>query len=213
MDIYLAQPRSEGAAPPNSAWLVCPFTPDFHLPEPKDGIFVFTDSSPCSGQRPEDILQGKCASFSGAPGLVLDFQRPAAPETRAFVEGLRSVLPCPVAAPPDYAGDGPVFLPPLKPHIPPDTQLEPWLGRDIWLDLSPCPTELLLTKDGCQEKPGTIPKAPGFEEKALLCHYRVTEFTESVVRFTLWRTREDLLALASQWDNVHYIALRQEWEV
>ena len=91
--------------------------------------------------------------------------------------------------------------------------LRPRISGALRLDLSPCPTELLLTKDGCQEKPGTIPKAPGFEEKTLLCHYRVSDFTESVIRFTLWRTREDLLALASRWDNVHYIALRQEWEV
>ena len=120
MDIYLAQLPEEAEAAPGAAWLVCPFGPDFRLPEPpKEGILIFTDSIAYSGQRPEDILQGKSALFACSSGLVLDFQRPATLEARRFVEALRHALPCPVACPPGYAEGGPVFLPPLVPHIPP----------------------------------------------------------------------------------------------
>ena len=177
MDIYLAQLPEEAEAAPGAAWLVCPFGPDFRLPEPpKEGILIFTDSIAYSGQRPEDML------------------------------------PCPVACPPEYAEGGPVFLPPLVPHIPPETQLGPWKGRDIWLDLSPCPTGLLLTAAGCREEPGAIPPEPGFGEEGLLCHYRIDIPAQKEVRFTLWRTRADLLALAQRPEVGHCIALRQEWE-
>ena len=212
MDIYLAQYQSEPPTEAKAAWLVCPFAPGFQLPEPpRDGILIFTDSEPYGGQHPEDIFQGKGSLFSDAPGLVLDFQRPATPESRSFAEALRAALLCPVAAPPEYAGDGPVFLPPLKPHIPPESQLEPWKGQDIWLDLSPCPTNLVLTKAGCREAPGRTPESSGFSDKTLLCHYLITS-TEAAVRFTLWRTREDLLALAERAEIGHCVALRQEWE-
>ncbi len=212
MDIYLAQLQSELPAAANTAWLVCPFIPNFQLPEPPSGgILIFTDSSPYGGQCPEDILQGKGSLFTGSPGLVLDFQRPAAPEVCSLVASLRKALPCPVAAPPEYAGAGPVFLPPLKPHIPPENQLELWKGREIWLDLSPCPTELILTNGGCQERAGYIPHTLGFAEKDLLCHYRIDLSAENEARFTLWRTREDLLALAQQAGVTHCVALAQEW--
>lgn len=213
MDIYLAQLPEEAEAAPGAAWLLCPFGPDFRLPEPpKEGTLIFTDSIAYSGQRPEDILQGKSALFACSAGLVLDFQRPATLEARRFVEALRHMLPCPVACPPEYAEGGPVFLPPLVPHIPPETQLEPWKGRDIWLDLSPCPTGLLLTAAGCREEPGAIPPEPGFGEEGLLCHYRIDIPAQKEVRFTLWRTRADLLALAQRPEVGHCIALRQEWE-
>lgn len=212
MDIYLAQLQSEPPAEAKAAWLVCPFAPGFQLPKPpKGGILIFTDSSPYGGQSPEDLLQGSEAWFVGSPGLVLDFQRPATPESRSFVEELRDTLPCPVAAPPEYAGAGPVFLPPLKPHVPPEDQLAPWKDREIWLDLSPCPTELILTKAGCREAPGTIPASPGFEDRALLCHYRMDIPGETEARFTLWRTQGDLLALADREEIIHCIALQQEW--
>ena len=213
MDIYLAQLPEDPQGAHRAAWLVCPFVPGFRLPEPpRDGILVFTDSSPYAGQSPEDILQGKASLLECSSGLVLDFQRPASGETRRFAEALRSALPCPVACPPEYAEAGPVFLPPLAPHIPPDAQLAPWRGRDIWLDLSPCPEKLILTKAGCREEPGSIPQAPGYADDGLLCHYCIDISAPTQVQFTLWRTREDLQSLAKRAGIAHCLALRQEWD-
>lgn len=213
MDISLYLARMPEEAPSkNDALLLCPFAPGFSLPPvPEGGILILTDSTPYMGQPPEEILGGSEALFEHIPFLIADFQRQD-DRLGGWIAALRRLLPCPVAAPPSCAGDGPVFLPPIPPDELPRKAMEHWRGREIILDLSPLPTQLTLTKSGCQRRAAAIPTGEFFEDEALLCAYQVTTQSTEAVEFTLWRGKRQLLEMARHLGISKCVALRQEWE-
>ena len=150
-------------------------------------------------------------------GILLDFEEPDCPELRALAELLTASLPCPVAVADQYAEklNCPVFLSPCPHHTPLKEYLQPWAGRKIWLDLARDASAVTLTKNGCS----FFPLSPG--ERPVDCHrdenlhvHYCTETTEDSARFTLWRTKEDLEALAREADTLGVAArlgLYQEW--
>lgn len=213
MDISLYLARMPEEAPSkNDALLLCPFAPGFSLPPvPEGGILIFTDSTPYIGQPPEEIFGGKEALFAHISFLIADFQRQDY-RLSSWIAALRRLLPCPVAAPPGYSEDGPVFLPPIPPDELPQGAIQKWQGREIILDLSPQPTRLTLTKSGCQRRAAAIPTGEFFEDETLLCAYRVTKQSADAVEFTLWREKRQLLEMARNLGISKCVALRQEWE-
>ena len=214
MDISLYLARMPEEAPSkNDAALLCPFAPGFsRFPPPDGGILILTDSVPYAGQSPEALLRGRESYFENVPLLIADLQRQDA-RLAGWIAALRQLLPCPVAAPPEYAGDGPVFLPPIPPDEIPRKAVEHWQSREMVLDLSPQPTRLILTKSGCQRRAAAIPTGEFFEDEALLCAYRVTAQSAEAVEFTLWREKRQLLEMARQLGISKCVALRQEWDL
>lgn len=202
MDFYLAMAPEALPAPYGRARLFCPFAEI--LPEylPENGLPVLTDSTPYGNQSPEATAELLLPLVQNVKGVVLDFQREHQPGLRDFVEKLRVCLPCPVAAPPEYAGDtGPVFLPPIPPEEVPEGWLAPWKGKEIWLDFAPLAKTLILTPTGCTAQEGAEVRAPGFQDTALFCHYTIAVESSERVSFSLWRTEEDLKSLVSRLES------------
>ena len=210
---YLAMTAAEFAAaeplPPNIAWMACHFSPYgtglSNLPPalPAGSLLILNDRIPFSGHDPHRIAQQmkQAAEALDCAGVLLDFQRPDCPELERLSGALVSALPCPVAVAEAYAGDfdSPVFLSPCPHHTPLAEYIVPWAGRELWLDLAVDAEIITVTKDGAQFYPlplGEIPEG-GYHDEKLHCHYR-TETGENFARFTLWRTQEDLDALAKE---------------
>ena len=182
---YLAMTEAEIAKaavlPPKLARMGCHFSETglAGLPEalPEGALLVLDDSTPMGRQSIPEIagaLRGVLSRFS-CRGLVLDFQRPAIAPQRALAAFLRDRLPCPLAAPPEYAPENcAVFLPPVPIPQTVEDFLAPWQGREIWLDAGPGETTLRLTKQGCAVLPGPGGSTPGtFYDDALCCRYSI----------------------------------------
>lgn len=195
--------------PKKSAWMACHFSPYglglSNLPQdlPPHALIVLDDITPIRGHLPEIITQQllTCTEGSSCRGVLLDFQRELCPETAELAKHLVSTLPCPVIVSAGYAKafPCPVFLPPVPPSMPLQEYLSPWKDREIWLEIGLEGETLTLTERGCEIAP--LPYADfgpeGFAEEALHCHYRI-ETNKTSVRFTLWRTKEDLAALLEE---------------
>ena len=209
--LFLAQTSAEFHAsqklPGAVAWMACHFSPWgsglSNLPPalPEGSLLILDDRIPPSGHDPERITQQlleamKAMSFEG---VLLDFQRPHCDEIPALVAHLTASLPCPVVVSDLYAKDPdcPVFLSPCPHHVALEDHFAPWNGRRVWLDLAVDAETITVTKTGSRIFPmplGEIPEG-GHGDRLLSCHYAMETGSESV-RFTLWRTVEDLAALA-----------------
>ena len=170
---------------------------------PPGSLLILNDRIPICGHDPERITGQLLKAAETIPycGLLLDFQRSGLEESFRLAEHLVSSLPCPVAVADPYAENlnCPVFLSPCPHHTPLAEYLQTWAGREIWLDLARDAQMLTLTKNGCVTlplPPGELPEN-GHRDKPLHCHYR-TETSPDSARFTLWRTKEDLEALARE---------------
>ena len=227
---YLAMTAAEFAAsqqlPSKIAWMACHFSPYgtglSNLPPalPSGSLLILNDRVPLWGHDPGRITAqlDQAVETLDCSGLLLDFQQQDNMETKAMAEFLISSLPCPVAVSEICAEglDCPVFLSPCPHHTHLKEHMAPWAGREVWLDLAVDAETISLTKDGCTVFPlpmGEIPEG-GFCDEALHCHYR-TEVGEDFARFTLWRTREDLRALAREAEELgvkSMVGLWQEWQ-
>ena len=198
MDFYLAfapgevlTGRLKGAA------LCCPFEAAFSPPAiPAGTLLVLTDSARF-GEHSADALASQLLPIAeNSPAILLDFQRHHQEGLPAFVRRLGELLPCPVVPPPEYAADtGPVFLPPIPPDCLPEDHLSPWKGREIWLDLAASAEALTLTPAGCRRETLDTHPVDGFRDGRLFCHYHILRTGRDAVRFSLWRTGGDLIAL------------------
>lgn len=217
---YLAMRLAEfdpnGEIPPKTAWMVCPFSPDWTMPPalPSGSLLILTDEQIPVDADWEQILQAVRAM--DCAGVVLDFQKQKTAQTAAFAARLVSTLPCPVAISEAYAAslDCPVFLSPCPHHVPLQEHLAPWAGREIWLDLAVDAEIITLTAEGAVIAPVVPEESPPLchREERLHCHYSI-ETGEDFARFTLWRTKEDVdnLQLAAEALGVHtFVGLRQE---
>lgn len=209
--LYLAMTPGEMAArplPEHPAWMACHFEngkpgiTDLPIEPLPGGLLILNDEIPMDGQEPEVILgqlRGILINHHFV-GLLLDFQRPAAPNTLALAETLRNGLLCPVIAPPAWSPDGqPVFLPPVPPDISLAAYLVPWQGRDIWLEIGTGGTRISLTADGAKTLPA-VPaeaEAAAMHDQKLHCHYRL-ETSGNCATFHLWRSRADLPELLAE---------------
>lgn len=204
-----AEILSVSLLPPKIAWMACHFSPYgtglSSLPEalPEGSLLILNDRIPWQGHDPDRIaaqLQEVTESLS-CHGLLLDFQRPGVPEVAELVHLLCTHLPCPVGVAEAYCADlsCPVFLPPVPLQQPVEEYLQPWQGREIWLELALNAEEILLTPEGAVTSPlppWDIPE-PIHHDTQFHYHYSV-KLEENSARFTLSRTREDLEALLKE---------------
>lgn len=227
---YLAMTAAEIASFPTPlekcAWMACHFSPYgtglSNLPPalPRDSILILNDRIPICGHDPERIAAQlrQTVDALGCDSVLLDFQQENVAELAELASHLTAMLPCPTAVSDRYAGelDCPVFLSPCPHHEPLWEHLSRWKGREIWLDLAVDAETIILTKKGSSILPLPLGEFPpgGHREKTLHCHYSI-ETGADVARFTLWRTREDLEALAQEAEKLGIttlIGLHQEWK-
>ena len=205
---YLAMTGVEIAAaealPENIAYMACHFSPygtGLTGPVqalPPQSMLILNDRIPFCGHDIQYIGQqlAQWAADLHCSCLLLDFQRPPVPESEQMVQAIVSQLPCSAAFPPAYAQnwDGPVFLPPCPLHVPLEEYLEPWKGREIWLEAALCQETINIIKDGPVFTPQFPPEGldGGFFDDGLCCQY-TTHTSPEEISFTLFDTRESLL--------------------
>ena len=213
IDCYLAMTAAEMAQaeplPPKIAWMSCHFSPYgrglSNLPDrlPQGSLLMLTDRTPWWNHDGEWIarqLAGLLDAHACA-GLLLDFQRPDVPEVAELAGLLSRQLSCPVGVSELYAGNGncPVFLPPIPLGMTVSEYLQPWQGREIWLDMAPQCCEIRLSANGSTTLP--LPYSPPPEashrDDPLHCRYTVEVCSDRAI-FTLYHTREDLIPLLEE---------------
>lgn len=209
LPLYLAMTAAEiqnhTRLPSNLAYMACHFSPygtglsNFPKNLPEGALLILNDRTPICGHDPVRITQELCgiAEEFSCRGILLDFQRPDAKEIPAVVRQICLDAPCPVGVSHLYTPDMDcaVFLPPIPPDTLPGDYLAPWVSRELWLDISAEGEILTLTENGAQTAPLPSDSCPndGFPASDLHCHYRIEADQEA--RFTLFRTRDDLLEL------------------
>lgn len=178
LPLYLAMSAVEFRPIPRPAFLVLE---DSQIPPP--GVLpVVTDAFRVDRQFLLRLCQGRA-------GVLLDFERPPSADARELIQG----LPCPAAAPPGYAEDGPVFLPPPPLHVPLENYLAPWKGREVWLEAALQKRVITVTAEGAVISPvspsGEL--SGGFYSEVLCCRF-TQKLTEDRAVFTLFDTPDTL---------------------
>ena len=197
---------TEGEGRP--AWMACHFSPYgrglSNLPEalPAGSLLLLDDRNPIQGHDEQLICRqlSDCASGLRCAGVLLDFQRPGSAEAERLVSYLEENLSCPLGVSSLYGKETrcAVCLPPPPCHVPLKDHLFPWQGREIWLELAGEGEMVTLTDTGATFAPLCLPNSQApFRDAMLHCQYTIS-IEKSQARFTLWRTREDLEALARE---------------
>lgn len=207
--------------PPSIGWMSCHFSDNggiTNLPNalPPHSLLILDDSVPPKNSDPHRIREIISTQLHkhNCYGLLLDFQRRDLPENLAIAEALVS-LPFPVAVSEPYVRGltCPIFLPPVPPDTPLREYLQPYRGREIWLELALDTLQLELTPKGCARNHiERSKKRLPFSDTALHCHYRI-DCEENCATFTLQRTKEDLLALQEESESLgvtYAVGLYQE---
>lgn len=207
LPLNLAMTPSEIAAAPSLptafAWMACHFSAggagleDLPAQLPEDALLILDDSIPCNGHSAGlavEILTELVSRFHCC-GVLLDFQRPGNAKSASIAAALTEKLPCPVAVTPAYASalPCPVFLPPVPLHIPLKKYLQPWTGREIWLEAALCQEVITVTKNGTTfalDYSSEHPPSGFFSEKLGCCY--VSKVQEDRITFTLFDTPETL---------------------
>lgn len=218
--------RQADSLPQSMGWMACHFSPYStglsNLPPslPPDSLLILNDRIPMGGRQDFALIVqelSQCLEENQCCGLLLDFQRRDIPQNAALASYLVRNLSACVIVSAMYAKDlsCPVFLPPVPPDRPTELFLKEWQGRKIWLELSLCPEQLVLTQSGVTVPVEEIPFPKiGFSHEALCCHYCIRTERDSVT-FTLWRTRDDNEALLQKAEGlgvVGGVGLFQEWQ-
>lgn len=211
LPLYLAMTAAEiqnsPRLPERTAWMACHFSAygkgisNAPTSLPPGSALILNDRMPPFSHDPAAVA-GELAEAleqTGAERLLLDFQRPGIPLLAEITQAIIGKVPCPVAVTEHY-GQGlgcPIFLLP-KLHKPLGDQLQPWHGREVWLEAALESWEVTVTAQGSrfQEIPPEAGAFPHVEE-ALHFRYR-TQVTDDHVRFTLQRDREQLQALLEE---------------
>lgn len=213
LPLYLALTAAEfqnrSSLPGHTAWMACHYSPYglglSNCPRtlPEGAMLILNDRTPACGHDPERIARqlSELVSALQCGSVLLDFQRPESTENAAVAKTVTDALPCPVGVSEIYAHnlDCPVFLPPVPPHIPLGEYLSPWQGREIWLEAALDMERCTVTEQGAafvSLPPGTEPAGIHTDEP-LHCHYGIETGTDQI-RFTLYRTREDLMGLLNR---------------
>lgn len=211
--------------PKYTAWMSCHFS-GFddglsNLPNKldDDSILILDDSIPICDHSVKNISEQlqEILSENQVRGVLLDFQRPYSESLFYMTRTLQKALPCPVAAPPEYAAESPhpVFLPPVPHYQSVSSYLQKWEGREIWLEFSSACASYCLTTSGfyaagdeCTQSSKT------FSCPSCHSHYHIHTLKDSA-KFCFSRTVEDLqemIRACSQWGVEVCIGLYQELE-
>ena len=206
LPLNLAMTQSEIAAadqlPSRLAWMSCQFSPFTkgitNIPKslPEGAMLILDDRQNCFTHSPDLVTRQLLDAVQqlGCESVLLDFQRPADPESITMVRIIVEALPCPVAVTEEFAKDltCPVFLAPCPLHVPLQTYLQPWLGRELWMEAALCQEIITVTKNGTTFTPDyPVDLTGGFFEPNLLCRYRIAVSPEKIT-FTLFDTSESL---------------------
>ena len=206
LPLNLAMTQSEIAAadqlPSRLAWMSCQFSPFTkgitNIPKslPEGAMLILDDRQNCFTHSPDLVARQLLDAVQqlGCESVLLDFQRPADPESLAMVHAIVEALPCPVAVTEEFAKDltCPVFLAPCPLHMPLQAYLQPWLGRELWMEAALCQEIITVTRNGTTFTPDyPVDLTGGFFEPHLLCRYRIAVSPEKIT-FTLFDTSESL---------------------
>ncbi len=212
---YLAATAAEIREMPDFSlpigWMACHFSPYglglSNLPRQlKAGsLLILDDITPIHAHKPEWIAHqlGNCVEALECAGVLLDFQRPGYPEAAELAHFLCNALPCPVCVSYLYGEElsCPVLLPPVPCSVALGDHLQPWKGRECWIELSREGEVIALTEQGAESTLLPCFDGDGFADKGLHCHYKIEEMKEAAV-FTLWRTQEDQQALLEEAESL-----------
>lgn len=209
------------------AWMACHFssygTGLSNLPAalPKGSLLILNDRTPVFGHDPQRVaaqLEESVACLE-CHGILLDFQRPANPQAQAIAAAV-AALPYPVGITPEYAQglDCAVFLPPPPLTLALADYLKPWLGREMWLELTTEQSCIRVEKTGGREiaLAASAPAYPHTDEM-LHCRYGM-ELGEEYIDFFLWRDPPQLRALMAEAEKLgvqRFVGLYQQlgdWE-
>jgi len=224
---YLAMTAAEFSTcqslPVYTAWMACHFssygTGLTNLPKtlPDNALIIVNDRTPICGHDGELIASQLTQLIQqvNPQGILLDFQNTGSAELQALAQSLVKDLPYPVCLPEAFARDCdcPVFVSALPVQKTIAEHLSPWQGREIWLESALEAVQITVMETGPHAV--NVPYPPdkvGFSDDSLFCHY-VTEVTNDTIRFTLWRTKEDLdrmLEAASTLGVIRAVGLWQE---
>ena len=144
------------------------------------------------------FIQAQCSA------ILLDFQRYNMPQQQSLVAEIeKRDLPFAVSAGYASGRSCTVFAPPLPFTTTLDAYLKQWQGRKVWLELALDATVITVTPEGSVQKylPVFQPCCPGQNDRKLHCHYSI-QFSEDTAVFTLWRTKEDIEAIAKQAEHL-----------
>ena len=224
LPLYLAispvEIRHCSKIPLHPAWLGCHFsahTPglsDISQGVPQGGMLIVDDRISFTNHDPDRIVEEltEAADRLDPDSILLDFERPSTPAARELASRLADALPCPVGSPPGYRDQGPVFPPPCPLHVPLEDYLEPWKGREIWLDAAVQREIITVTSQGTTYTPAEKLPASGYLDPLLLCRYTAQQAAGRVT-FTLFDTSQTLsqkLELAGALGVTRAIGLYQE---
>ena len=159
-------------------------------------MLILDDRQNCFTHSPDQVARQLLDAVQqlGCESILLDFQRPADPESITMARTIVEALPCPVAVTEEFAKDltCPVFLAPCPLHVPLQTYLQPWLGRELWMEAALCQEIITVTRNGTTFTPDyPVDLTGGFFEPNLLCRYRIAVSPEKIT-FTLFDTSESL---------------------
>ena len=206
LPLNLAMTQSEIAAadqlPSRLAWMSCQFSPFTkgitNIPRslPEGAMLILDDRQNCFTHSPDLVARQLLDAVQqfGCESVLLDFQRPADPESITMARTIVEALLCPVAVTEEFAKDltCPVFLAPCPLHMPLQTYLQPWQGRELWMEAALCQEIITVTRKGTAFTPDyPVDLTGGFFEPNLLCRYRIAVSPEKIT-FTLFDTSESL---------------------
>lgn len=209
LPIYLAMTAAEflqnSPAASEIAWMACHFSPystgisNYPAELPPGAMLILNDRTPVCGHDPElitDQLKELVEQFA-CSRVLLDFQRPGEDQTAKIAERILAVLPCPVGISEWYARDlnCPIFLAPVPLLRTSEAYLQPWQGREIWLEMALTAGNYQITEHGCRPLPfSPRDKRVIHKDESLHCQYSV-DLSEDAVIFSIDRSVEDLYAL------------------
>lgn len=210
--LYLAMTGAEyrncTVLPTHVAWLSCLFSPYgtglSNIPKqlPPNSLLILSDRTPVCGHDPdliktqleEAITKLRCRA------ALLDLQRPGY-DAAAVIAKKLTALPCPTAISKEYAEnmDCPVFLPPVPPDMPLEEYLQPWKGREVWLEIAMNGSIIKLAGQGAEYCPLPVGRqtGAGHKDETLHCHYTIRTAGDNA-EFTLFRTQEDTVDLLDE---------------
>lgn len=225
--VYLAMTAAElrncDALPDHIAWMACHFSPYAtgltNVPSslPPNSLLILNDRTPVCGHDPTQIaetLHGAVEKYR-CSGILLDFQRADQEETFAIVDQVLT-LPCPVCVAQPYANgrNCPVLLPPIPLLKTVNEYLQPWQGREIWLELALDGASISVTETGSMLSNLGVCTDDSFpfRDDPLHCHYGV-KYDQSEATFNLKRIKSDLQSLqiaAEELGVTQFVGLWQE---
>lgn len=227
--LYLAMTAADFSSPlpERAAWMAVHFSvadrgiSNVPASLPPGSLVILNDQIPWNGHSSGLICSGMVDLLlkTGAEGLLLDFERPALPETRELVRSLAlccEAIGCPVAMPPAYLSRVPsaVFLPPLPCRVAPELPE----NREVWAELSPTALRAVIGAEGTaleEADPWSVlreaERHPVFREPELGCMY-FSRARGTEVEINLFDTRETLMEKLCRYPQItRAVGSYREW--